>query len=57
MLLALSKTIQQTLILIQSTGKSMTTYQAERAGSQTYPNYDYRVAATMFETQSLVSAM
>lgn len=38
-------------------GQGYDYYQTERAGSQTFPNYDYKLAATMFETQPLVSAM
>lgn len=38
-------------------GQGYDYYQTDRAGSQTFPNYDYRVSATMFETQPLVSAM
>ncbi|WP_305985697.1 alpha/beta hydrolase [Roseibium sp. MMSF_3544] len=37
-------------------GQGYDYYQTARAGSQTFPNYDYRVQATMFETQPLVSA-
>lgn len=38
-------------------GQGYDYYQTKRAGSETFPNYDYRLAATMFETQPLVSAM
>lgn len=38
-------------------GQGYDYYQTARAGSQTFPNYDYRVQATMFESQPLVSAM
>lgn len=37
-------------------GQGYDYYQTARAGSETFPNYDYRVQATMFETQPLVSA-
>ncbi|WP_422106333.1 alpha/beta hydrolase [Winogradskyella sp.] len=38
-------------------GQGYDYYQTERAGTQTFPNYSYKLAATMFETQPLVSAM
>ena len=38
-------------------GQGYDYYQTARAGTETFPNYDYRVSATMFETQPLISAM
>lgn len=38
-------------------GQGYDYYQTERAGCQTFPNYNYKLSPTMFETQPLVSVM
>jgi fermentation-respiration switch protein FrsA (DUF1100 family) len=55
--LGFEKNNPETLDPNSISGQGYDYYQTERAGKQTFPNYSYKLAPTMFESQPLVSAL